>query len=293
MSNDDPKTETEIKKPGLLRRLLGGLFGFDNGSNIQSLKASKEPDIDRSIRYNDRNQRVSGGSIVALSAYLAYRDFSNFNIEFLADFNFGGPDFKSILQSYSQLISSSWDSITALVAIFFLFILIAFFVSTFVRGECLKRKARSIEINSVNDEVSKTRKYAEQVKAESAQYREIAKIAESDLVQLKVEVENILDDVVKLCDKADNALAEVAKLIVRIEKAEADATQYRNRAEKAEAKSDQLSKQVEETRTEEAYAVAERIKAETVLVKTKIEESLAAKHAYESISNSFNKENNN
>ena len=108
-----------------------------------------------------------------------------------------------------------------------------------------------------------------------------------------MEVENILDDVVKLCDKADNALAEVAKLIVRIEKAEADATQYRNRAEKAEAKSDQLSKQVEETRTEEAYAVAERIKAETVLVKTKIEESLAAKHAYESISNSFNKENNN
>lgn len=274
MSNNDPKTET--KNLGLLSRLLG-LLGLNHGDTSKGLKASKEPDIDRSIRYNERNQKVSGGAIAALFTYLASRDLSNFNIEFLVDFNFWGSDFRSTLQFYSQLISTSWDSITALVAGIVTVALLLFFVSTLIRGECLKSKARLIETTSSNNEVTQIRQEYEQTKAEAVQVRERAEKAESELAQLR--------------DKADHDAAEIVELRERIKKAEANAANYLNKVKRLENEVARLRKIIKKVKSEEAYAVVERLKAETDLIKTKTEESHEAKLAYKTISNSFNKEN--
>lgn len=268
MRNNDPKAENQ--------GLLSKLFWFIHDDNSQRLKASKEPDIDRSIRYNERNQKLSGGAIVALFTYLASRDFSNFNIEFLADIKLWCPDFKTTLQYYSQLISASWDSITALVAGIFTFALILFFASTVIRGECLKRKARLIEITDFNNEITQMRQEYEQVKDEAIQLRERAEKAESELAQLR--------------DKTAQDAAKIVKLHDRIEKAEADAANYLNRAKKSEENELILLRQIVQgaTKSEEAYDdldnLVERIKAETDLIKTK-EESIADK----AISDSFNK----
>ncbi len=90
MSNDDPKTE----KPGLISRLLGALFGH----NVQGLKESKEPSLDRQIRQNDRNLIGVIIGVVGLFAYLGNADLSNFSLEFLINFNFCGPDFNGLSQ---------------------------------------------------------------------------------------------------------------------------------------------------------------------------------------------------
>ena len=195
MSNNDPKTET--KNLGLLSRLLG----LNHDDTSKGLKASKEPDIDRSIRYNERNQKVSGGAIAALFTYLASRDLFNFNIEFLVDFNFWGSDFRSTLQFYSQLISTSWDSITALVAGIVTVALLLFFVSTLIRGEYLKSKARLIETTSSNNEVTQIRQEYEQTKAEAVQVRERAEKAESELAQLRDKADHDAAKIVDLCGR--------------------------------------------------------------------------------------------
>ena len=134
MSNDDPKTE----KPGLISRLLGALFGH----NVQGLKESKEPSLDRQIRQNDRNLTGAVVGIVGLFAYLGNADLSNFSLEFLINFNFWGPDFNTTVESYSQLIRTSWSSITALVALLFACGLVFIAIIAFIRGGCLNYQAK-------------------------------------------------------------------------------------------------------------------------------------------------------
>ena len=84
MSNDDSKTE----KPGLISRLWGWLFGDSNGDKTKGLKESKESDIDRRIRYNDRNVRVLCWMVAALLGFGATRDISESNISLVLNFSY-------------------------------------------------------------------------------------------------------------------------------------------------------------------------------------------------------------
>ena len=84
---------------------------------------------------------------------------------------------------------------------------------------------------------------------------------------------------------------KIVELRERIKKAEANAANYLNRVKRLENEVARLRKIIKKVKSEEAYAVVERLKAETDLIKTKTEESLEAKLAYKTISNSFNKEN--
>ena len=206
MSNDDPKTE----KPGLISRLVDGflgLLGFD-GDKSQGLKESKESDIDRRIRYNDRNVRVLFWAVVALLGFGATRDISKSNISSVLNFNF----YNATLNDYAQIIQVSWDIIIALSS-FTLAIVIAFIaILMLFRGVCLNKNARLVETNNVTSRVNKIMAQA-QKKINNAEFK--AKQANTR------------------ADKAEDRLREANK---RAETAEAKIKEANKRAEIAEAK---------------------------------------------------------
>lgn len=267
MSNDDPKTE----KPGLISRLLGALFGH----NVQGLKESKEPSLDRQIRQNDRNLIGVIIGVVGLFAYLGNADLSNFSLEFLINFNFCGPDFNSTIQTYSDLIRNSWSSITALVSFLMICILGFIVIIFFIRGECLNYQAKRIESSHDNVKTEQAQQEVEQAKAEAARYREKAESAESEVDKLR--------------GRLTLVEAEAAQNLDRAIKAEAESAQNLNRATKAEADNAQLRKELENLQSEASKASVERTKAETELAKVK---AGGAKLVYEALANNLNKKGN-
>ena len=267
MSNDDPKTE----KPGLISRLLGWLFGH----NVQGLKESKEPSLDRQIRQNDRYLAGSAVCVVGLFTYLGNADLSNFSLEFLINFNFYGPDFNTTIKSYSDLIRTSWNSITVLVVLLLIFILIFVGAIAFIRGECLNYQAKKVELSHDNDKTAQARQEMEQAQAEADQYRERAESAESEVDKLR--------------ERLTLVEAEAAQNLNRAIKAEAEAAQNLNRATKAEADNAQLRKELENLQSEASKASVEHTKAETELVKVK---AGGAKLVYEALANTLNKKGN-
>ena len=278
MSNDDPKTE----KPGLISRLWGWLFGH----NTQGLKESSEPSLDRLIRQNDRNLTAIAIAIAGLLTYLGNADLSNFSLEFLINFNLCGPDFNTTIKSYSDLIRTSWSSITVLVAILFASVLFVIAVIIFIRGECLNHQAKRVEASHDNDKTIKAHQEVEQAQAEAAQYRERAESAESEVDKLRgrltlVAAQNL--------DRAIKAEAESAQNLDRAIKAEAESAQNLNRATKAEADNAQLRKELENLQSEASKASVELTKAETELAKVK---AGGAMLVYEALANNLNKKGN-
>ena len=267
MSNDDPKTE----KPGLISRLLGWLFGH----NTQGLKESSEPSLDRQIRQNDRNLTGAVVGIVGLFAYLGNADLSNFSLEFLINFNFWGPDFNTTVESYSQLIRTSWSSITALVALLFACGLVFIAIIAFIRGGCLNYQAKKVEASHDNAKTEQAQQEVEQAQAEAAKYRERAESAESEVDKLR--------------ERLTLVEAEAAKNLDRAIKAEAESAQSLDRATKAEADNAQLRKELENLQSEASKASVEHTKAETELAKVK---AGGAKLVYEALANNLNKKGN-
>lgn len=267
MSNDDPKTE----KPGLISRLWGWLFGH----NTQGLKESSEPSLDRLIRQNDRNLTAIAIAIAGLLTYLGNADLSNFSLEFLINFNLCGPDFNTTIKSYSDLIRTSWSSITVLVAILFASVLFVIAVIIFIRGECLNHQAKRVEASHDNDKTIKAHQEVEQAQAEAAQYRERAESAESEVDKLR--------------GRLTLVEAEAAQNLDRAIKAEAESAQNLNRATKAEADNAQLRKELENLQSEASKASVELTKAETELAKVK---AGGAMLVYEALANNLNKKGN-
>lgn len=222
MSNDDSKTE----KPGLISRLLGWLFGH----NTQGLKESSEPSLDRQIRQNDRNLTGVVVGIVGLFAYLGNADLSNFSLEFLINFNLCGSDFNSTIKSLSELIRTSWSSITALVALLFACGLFVVAVIILIRGACLNHQAKRVEASHDNaktikahQEVEQAQQKVEQAQLEAAQYREIAEteldklrerlaLVEADIVQVRKELENVQSEASKASVERTKAETELVKV---------------------------------------------------------------------------------
>ena len=292
---DDPKTE----KPGLISRLWGWLFGH----NTQGLKESSEPSLDRLIRQNDRNLTAIAIAIAGLLTYLGNADLSNFSLEFLINFNLCGPDFNTTIKSYSDLIRTSWSSITVLVAILFASVLFVIAVIIFIRGECLNHQAKRVEASHDNDKTIKAHQEVEQAQAEAAQYRERAESAESEVDKLRgrltlveAEAAQNLDRAIKAeaesaqnLDRAIKAEAESAQNLDRAIKAEAESAQNLNRATKAEADNAQLRKELENLQSEASKASVELTKAETELAKVK---AGGAMLVYEALANNLNKKGN-
>lgn len=267
MSNDDPKTE----KPGLISRLLGAIFGH----NVQGLKESKEPSIDRLTRQNDRYLTGTAAGAVGLFAYLGNADLSNFSLEFLINFNLCGPDFNSTIQSYSELIRTSWSSITVLAALLSVFVLIFACIIIFIRGECLNYQAKRIELSHDNDKTAQARQEIEQAQIEAAHYRERAESAESEVDKLR--------------ERLTLVEAEAAQNLNRAIKAETESAQSLDRATKAEADNDQLRKELENLQSEASKASVELTKAETELARVK---AGGVKLVYEALANNLNKKGN-
>ena len=281
MSNDDPKTE----KPGLISRLWGWLFGH----NTQGLKESSEPSLNRLIRQNDRNLTAIAIAIAGLLTYLGNADLSNFSLEFLINFNLCGPDFNTTIKSYSDLIRTSWSSITVLVAILFASVLFVIAVIIFIRGECLNHQAKRVEASHDNDKTIKAHQEVEQAQAEAAQYRERAESAESEVDKLRGRLTLVEAEAAQNLDRAIKAEAESAQNLDRAIKAEAESAQNLNRATKAEADNAQLRKELENLQSEASKASVELTKAETELAKVK---AGGAMLVYEALANNLNKKGN-
>lgn len=267
MSNDDPKTE----KPGLISRLWGWLFGH----NTQGLKESNEPSLDRQIRQNDRYLMGLAVSVAGLFAYLGNADLSNFSLEFLINFNLCGPDFNTTIKSYSELIRTSWSSITVLVAFWLICLLIFASAIIFIRGECLNHQAKRVEASHDNAKTIKAHQEVEQAQAEAAQYRERAESAESEVDKLR--------------ERLTLVEAEAAQNLNRAIKAETEFAQSLDRATKAEADNAQLRKELENLQSEASKASVEHTKAETELAKVK---AGGAMLVYEALANNLNKKGN-
>ena len=267
MSNDDPKTE----QPGLISRLLGWLFGH----NTQGLKESSEPSLDRQIRQNDRYLTGTAVGAVGLFAYLGNVDLSNFSLEFLINFNLYGPDFNSTIQSYSELIRTSWSSITAAVSLLFACAFVVILVVFFIRGECLNHQAKRVEASHDNAKTEQAQHEVEQAQAEAAHYRERAESAESEVDKLR--------------ERLTLVEAEAAQNLNRAIKAETESAQSLDRATKTEADNVQLRKKLENVQSEASKAFVEHTKAETELAKVK---AGGVKLLYEALANNLNKKGN-
>lgn len=202
MSNDDPKTE----KPGLISRLWGWLFGDSNGDKTKGLKESKESDIDRSIRYNERNERVLCISIAGLLGFGATRDISGSSVNNILNFNISEAN----LNSYAQLIQTSWEAIMALASFGAALILSLLIVLMIFRGMYLKRKARLIEANSVTARVNKmmaqSQKKINNTEFIAKQANERADKAEDRLKEANKRAEVAESKIKAANDRADNAL---------------------------------------------------------------------------------------
>lgn len=203
--------KSETKGQGWFSKLLNFLPWFNKGDTNQSLMASKEPVIDRQSRQNDRNLTSSVIGIVGLLTYLGNVDLSNFSLEFLFKFSTLGSDFNSNVQIISEIISTSWSSITATAA-FTLIVILAFFIAfTNFRNAYLNHKAQSIESSHFNNALAQAQKEAEQAKAEAAKYKERAELAEAETSQIRKELEEVKSAESKIFLEQTKAEIELAR----------------------------------------------------------------------------------
>lgn len=202
MSNDDSKTE----KPGLISRLWGWLFGDSNGDKTKGLKESKESDIDRRIRYNDRNVRVLCWMVAALLGFGATRDISESNISLVLNFSYH----EASLNDYAQLIQVSWDAIIALASFVIALGTALLTVLMLIRGMCLNRKAKSIETNNmisrINTVVAQAKKKINNAEVKAKQANARAYQAEERGKEAVKRAETAEGKIKEANDRADNAL---------------------------------------------------------------------------------------
>ena len=203
--------KSETKGQGWFSNLLNFLPWLNKGDTNQSLMASKEPVIDRQSRQNDRNLTSSVIGIVGLLTYLGNVDLSNFSLEFLFKFGALGSDLTTNIKVISEIISTSWSSITAVVAVLLIIALVLFCAFTQFRNACINHKAQSIEASHFNQTLAQAQKEAEQAKAEAAKYKERAELAEADAAKIRKELEEVKSAESKIFLEQTKAEIELAR----------------------------------------------------------------------------------
>lgn len=122
-----------------------------------------------------------------------------------------GSDLTTNIKVISEIISTSWSSITAVVAVLLIIALVLFCAFTQFRNTCINHKAQSIEASHFNQTLAQSQKEAEQAKAEAAKYKERAELAEAETSQIRKELEEVKSAESKVSLERTKAEIELAR----------------------------------------------------------------------------------